>query len=278
MRTDAAFQHISLTRALFDTSPTQSLEFSLQATTSGESVLSIPLGLTFSLIQTAETRSATLLDLLLRSSPIAKAVLIVLIVFSIYSWSIIISKWLWLRKAERETNSFLSRFARGGKLSDFYQAAAEADDGSPLVRVFIAGYDEISNQIGDAGGRVRNLDALGRVLQSATISEVSRMERRLSWLATTANASPFIGLFGTVVGIIIAFQGLSSAAGSSIQAVAPGIAEALIATAAGIAAAVPAAIFYNYFLNRIKALTATIDQFCLKLLNLVEQHYIKADV
>lgn len=240
--------------------------------------MSIPLGLTFSLIQTAETRSATLLDLLLRSSPIAKAVLIVLIVFSIYSWSIIISKWLWLRKAERETNSFLSRFARGGKLSDFYQAAAEADDGSPLVRVFIAGYDEISNQIGDAGGRVRNLDALGRVLQSATISEVSRMERRLSWLATTANASPFIGLFGTVVGIIIAFQGLSSAAGSSIQAVAPGIAEALIATAAGIAAAVPAAIFYNYFLNRIKALTATIDQFCLKLLNLVEQHYIKADV
>ncbi|HWN97691.1 MAG TPA: MotA/TolQ/ExbB proton channel family protein [Blastocatellia bacterium] len=239
--------------------------------------MSIPVGLTLSLIQTAETRSATLIDLLLRASPIAKAVLIVLLIFSIYSWSIIISKWFWLKKAERETNAFLSRFSRGGKLSDFYQAA-DADTGSPLVRVFVAGYDEISNQISEAGGRVRNLEALGRVLQSATISEVSQMEQRLSWLATTANASPFIGLFGTVVGIIIAFQGLSSASGSSIQAVAPGIAEALIATAAGIAAAVPAAIFYNYFLNRIKALTATIDRFCLELLNLVERHYIKADV
>jgi len=114
------------------------------------------------------------------------------------------------------------------------------------------------------------------VLQSETIAQVSRMERSLSWLATTANASPFIGLFGTVVGIIIAFQGLSTAAGSSIQAVAPGIAEALIATAAGIAAAVPAAIFYNQFLNRVKTLTATLDRFSLELLNLVERHYAKA--
>ncbi|HTG14436.1 MAG TPA: MotA/TolQ/ExbB proton channel family protein [Blastocatellia bacterium] len=239
--------------------------------------MSIPVGLALLLIQTAETRSATLVDLLLRASPIAKAVLIILVIFSVYSWSIIISKWVWLRRAERETGSFLSRFGGGGKLSDFYQAA-DADAGSPLVRVFIAGYDEINNQMGEAGGRVRNTEALGRVLQSATILEVTQMERRLSWLATTANASPFIGLFGTVVGIIIAFQGLSSASGSSIQAVAPGIAEALIATAAGIAAAVPAAIFYNYFLNRIKALTATIDRFSLELLNLVERHYIKADV
>ena len=115
-------------------------------------------------------------------------------------------------------------------------------------------------------------------MQSATILEVSQMERSLTWLATTANASPFIGLFGTVVGIIIAFQGLGSAQGSSIQAVAPGIAEALIATAAGIAAAVPAAIFYNHFLNRIKALTATLDRFSLEMLNLVEKYYIKADV
>ena len=98
------------------------------------------------------------------------------------------------------------------------------------------------------------------------------------WLATTANASPFIGLFGTVVGIIIAFQGLTTASGSSIQAVAPGIAEALIATAAGIGAAVPAAIFYNHFLNKIKALTSKMDRFSLELLNLVERHYIKANV
>ena len=104
------------------------------------------------------------------------------------------------------------------------------------------------------------------------------MERSMSWLATTANASPFIGLFGTVVGIIIAFQGLSAAGASSIQAVAPGIADALIATAAGIAAAVPAAIFYNHFLGRIKNLTAAMDRFSLQLLNVVERHYFKANV
>ena len=93
------------------------------------------------------------------------------------------------------------------------------------MRVFLAGYDEINNQIGEGDGRVRSIDSLSRVLQSATIAEVTQMERQLTWLATTANASPFIGLFGMVVGIIIAFHGLSTASASSIQAVAPGIAE-----------------------------------------------------
>jgi len=227
-----------------------------------------------SFIQTTQSQPSALTDLLLRTSPLAKAVLILLLIFSIYSWAIIITKWRWLKDAEKETKQFLGRFQRGGKLSELYQAA-DADSRSPLVRVFMAGYDEINNQIGEAAGQVRSLDSLSRVLQSATISEVSRMEKRLTWLATTANASPFIGLFGTVVGIIIAFQGLSSASVSSIQAVAPGIADALIATAAGIAAAVPAAIFYNQFLNRIKALTAIIDRFSLELLNLVERHYVK---
>jgi len=194
-------------------------------------------------------------------------------VFSIYSWAIIITKWRWLGDAEKQTKEFLARFQRGGKLSDLSQGA-DPSSRSPLVRVFLAGFDEISNQIGDGDGHVRSIDSLTRVLQSATISEVSQMERRLSWLATTANASPFIGLFGTVVGIIIAFQGLSTASASCIQAVAPGIAGALIATAAGIAAAVPAAIFYNQFLNRIKGLTGTIDRFSLELINLVERHYL----
>ena len=230
-----------------------------------------------SLIQSTQTQPGSIFELLLRSSPLAKGVLILLLIFSIYSWAIIITKWLWLKQAEKETRQFLARFQRGGKLSELY-SAADSDGRSPLVRVFIAGYDEINNQIADAGGQVRSLEALSRVLQSATISEISQMERRLTWLATTANASPFIGLFGTVVGIIIAFQGLSTASASSIQAVAPGIADALIATAAGIAAAVPAAIFYNHFLNRIKALTAIIDRFSLEMLNLVERHYVKANV
>ena len=232
---------------------------------------------TLSLIQSTQTQTSSTIELLLRASPITKGVLVLLLIFSIYSWAIIITKWFWLKSAEKETRGFLSRFQRGGKLSELYQAT-DPNGRSPLVRVFISGYDEINNQIGETEGRVRSINALARVLQSATIAEVSQMERRLSWLATTANASPFMGLFGTVVGIIIAFRGLSTASASSIQAVAPGIAEALVATAAGIAAAVPAAIFYNHFLNRTKALTAIIDRFCLELLNLVERHYVKENV
>jgi biopolymer transport protein TolQ len=231
-------------------------------------------GFLYSLLQAAPTPRSSLVDLLLRASPIAKVVLILLLLFSIYSWAIIITKWLWLRRAEGATKAFLSRFRGGAKLSDLYAEAG--GDESPLGRVFLAGYDEITGQLDESGGQVRSLDALSRVLQSETIAQVTGMERSLSWLATTANASPFIGLFGTVVGIIIAFQGLSNASASSIQAVAPGIAEALIATAAGIGAAVPAAIFYNQFLNRVKTLTATLDRFSLELLNLVERHYAKA--
>lgn len=231
-------------------------------------------GFLITLLQAEPTPRSSLVDLLLRASPIAKFVLVLLLLFSIYSWAIIITKWLWLRRAEGATKAFLARFRGGAKLSDLYNEA-EGDE-SPIGRVFLAGYDEITGQLTDSGGQVRRLDSLGRVLQSETIAQVNRMEKSLSWLATTANASPFIGLFGTVVGIIIAFQGLSAASASSIQAVAPGIAEALIATAAGIAAAVPAAIFYNHFLNRVKSLTATLDRFSLELLNLVERHYAKA--
>lgn len=231
-------------------------------------------GFLFSLLQPAPPPRSSLIDLLLRASPVAKAVLILLLLFSIYSWAIIITKWLWLRRAEHATKAFLERFRSSAKLSDLY-TEAEGDE-SPIGRVFLAGYDEITGQLDESGGQVRSLDALSRVLQSETINQVSRMERSLSWLATTANASPFIGLFGTVVGIIIAFQGLTTSSASSIQAVAPGIAEALIATAAGIGAAVPAAIFYNQFLNRVKTLTATLDRFALELLNLVERHYAKA--
>jgi biopolymer transport protein TolQ len=116
-----------------------------------------------------------------------------------------------------------------------------------------------------------NTDAIQRVMQSASIDEATRMEQSLGVLASTASAAPFIGLFGTVVGIIIAFQGLSQATTSSIQAVAPGIAEALIATAAGIGAAVPAVLAYNHYVNLIKVMTAEMDSFSLRLLNLIER-------
>ena len=233
--------------------------------------------LIFSLFQSTERQATSLIDLLLRTSPVAKFVLILLLAFSIGSWSIIFAKLMWLRKAERLSRSFLSHFRARSKLSDVYVAADDFRQ-SPLAAIFLAGYDEIANQMSEGTREVRSVESIGRVLQSAAIDEVTKLEKSLSWLATTANASPFVGLFGTVVGIIIAFQGLSTASASSIQSVAPGIADALIATAAGIAAAVPAAIFYNALLSRIKALTAEMDRFTLELLNFVERHYVRASI
>jgi biopolymer transport protein TolQ len=229
------------------------------------------------LIQTSSTDDSSLSGLLLKASPIAKGVLVLLLILSLVSWTIIFSKWRWLKRAEGATADFLGRFRKDRKLSDLYMDS-DACKASPVALVFVAGYEELGNQMSGNGRQIYSMDAIGRILQSATIKEVTAMEKSLSWLATTANASPFIGLFGTVVGIIIAFQGLSSSNSSSIQAVAPGIAEALIATAAGIATAVPAAIFYNMFLSRVKSLTASIDRFSLDLMNLVERHYFKADV
>lgn len=237
--------------------------------------MTAPVGSILALLQSSETQSS-LTELLLRASPIAKGVLLLLLIFSVASWSIIFAKWVWFRRAERATRDFLSRFRKSSKLSDLY-LNSESNGHSPLARVFLSGYEEITNQMNEAGGEVRSIEAVSRVLQSATIDEVVKMERSLSWLASTANACPFIGLFGTVVGIIIAFHGLTTATSSSIQAVAPGIAEALIATAAGIAAAVPAAVFYNHFVNRIKVVTAATDRFSLELINFVERHYVRIE-
>jgi biopolymer transport protein TolQ len=230
-----------------------------------------------SFIQAAQSQRISLSDLLLGASPITKLVLLLLLLFSVVSWAIVFSKWAVLGRADRATREFLSQFRNRSKLSDVY-LDADSLKASPVARVFLAGYEEIRGQLGQSGAAAPSLETLNRVLQSVTISEVTRIEKSLSWLATTASASPFIGLFGTVVGIVIAFQGLSAATASSIQSVAPGIAEALVATAAGIAAAVPAAIFYNYFLNRVKTLTAAMDKFSLEFLNVVERHYAKAGV
>src|SRR5262249_23519395 len=136
---------------------------------------------------------------------------------------------------------------------------------SPLVAIFQAAHSELQRQ-----SRL-NLEAVQRVMQSAAIGETTKLEKSLGWLASTASAAPFIGLFGTVIGIIIAFQGLSTATTASIQAVAPGIAESLVATAGGIAAAVPAVLGYNHYLNRVKKLASEMDSFTLRLLNFIER-------
>ncbi len=216
--------------------------------------------------QTAQVgnSSSSLLDLILRASPVAKVVLLILLLLSIASWAIIFTKARATKQAQEQTALFMQAFEKSSRWADLHASSASFG-ASPLTAVFLAANDELQKQ-----SRL-NLDAVGRVMQSAAIGETTRLEKSLGLLASTASASPFIGLFGTVVGIIISFNGLTQATTASIQAVAPGIAEALVATAAGIAAAVPAVIAYNHYLNRIKILAAEMDSFSLRLLNFIER-------
>lgn len=215
-------------------------------------------------LQEQALERSSLLDLVLRSTPVAKVVLLVLFIFSVASWAIIFAKSRATKVAEQQSNQFLRTFEGATRWAELHSGATAVAQ-SPLAAIFQAAHMELQKQ-----SRL-NLPAIQRVMQSAAISETTKLEKSLGWLASTASAAPFIGLFGTVVGIIIAFQGLSTATTASIQAVAPGIAEALIATASGIAAAVPAVLGYNHFLNRIKVLASEMDSFTLRLLNFIER-------
>ena len=226
------------------------------------------IALVFWLWQESPPQHSGLVDLLLRASPTAKFVLLVLLVFSVFSWAIILTKSRAMNRAQRQSTEFLQVFSRSTRLQDLYAASASFR-ASPLAAIYIAAYDELRAQAGRSAP-APNLEAVTRVMQSTAITETTKLERSLGWLASTASTSPFIGLFGTVIGIIISFEGLSQATTASIQAVAPGIAEALIVTAAGIAAAIPAVLAYNHFLNRIKILTSEMDSFSLRLLNFIE--------
>ncbi len=190
--------------------------------------------------------------------------LLILLIFSIASWAIIFTKARATKLAERQTAEFMQAFEKSSRWADL-QASVARYGGSPLTAIFQAAHGELQKQ-----SRL-NLDAVQRVMQCASIGETTRLEKSLGLLASTASAAPFIGLFGTVVGIIISFNGLSQATTASIQAVAPGIADALVATAAGIAAAVPAVLAYNHYLNRIRILAAEMDSFSLQLLNFIER-------
>ena len=211
----------------------------------------------------AAQQSTSLVDLILRASPIAKFVLVLLLAFSVFSWAIMFAKSRLINRAVRQSREFLRVFERSSRLDELYVATAAFRE-SPLAAIYVSAHDELKATHG-------NLEAVTRACQSTAIGETTRLEQSLGWLASTASASPFIGLFGTVVGIIIAFQSLSQSAVASIQAVAPGIADALVATAAGIAAAVPAVLGYNHYLNRIKVLASEMDSFTLRLLNFIER-------
>ena len=217
------------------------------------------------------------LDLVLDSGPVSLAVLLILFVFSLVSWAIIFSKWTTLRKAESHTATFLGIFRRSKKFSEVHAVCNQLRT-SPLVGLFLSGYHELNYQLKTKGGsekdaRVHNLESVARSLVRASHAEGLKLESRLTFLATTGSATPFIGLFGTVWGIMNAFQNIGAVQSASISVVAPGVSEALVATAAGLAAAIPAVIFYNFFLNWVKRLSTQMDDFALEYINIIERNF-----
>ena len=206
-------------------------------------------------------------NLLANTGAVAQVVLGILLLFSVLSWAIILSKWSLLRRARAQSSRFLRAFRKAARLQDV-AAVAEQFKPSPLVGVFENAFDELRRI---SGANPRGVVAVQRAAQIGSSEELTRLERRLPWLATTGAVTPFIGLFGTVWGIIDAFQGLGSAGAATLRAVAPGISEALITTAAGLATAIPAVIAYNQFQQMIREFGARMDDFSLEFLNIVER-------
>jgi len=208
-------------------------------------------------------------DLVQTSGPLPKAVMVILLAFSLLSWAVAFSKWAVFTSARAANRKFLRAFRKAPGL-DAVAVVSEQFSRSPLVALFDFGYNEVKRQMKSRGSLTNPL-ALERTLQLAMSEEITRLERNMGLLATTATVSPFIGLFGTVWGIIDAFQQLSTAGAASLRAVAPGISEALITTALGLATAIPAVIFYNWFGNSIKEFGARMEDFQLEFMNLTEK-------
>jgi len=213
--------------------------------------------------------------------PTARFVLVVLVLFSLVSWAIIIYKGVSLHRAYSQSQTFLQVFRKSSKFSEVNSVCLQLK-ASPLVGVFQAGYLEVNQQVrgGSQGSTapaarptVKSLDSLSRALARAATVEATRLERRVSFLATTASVTPFIGLFGTVWGIMNAFEAIGRTGSANLAMVAPGIAEALITTAAGLGAAIPAAVFYNFYASRIKVLSSMMDDFAMEFLNIVERNF-----
>lgn len=210
-----------------------------------------------------------IVDLVRETGAVAQAVLLTLLAFSLVSWAIILSRWSILKRARVQSGRFLRAFRRAQRLQDI-SSVSEQFRPSPLVGVFQSGFKEFERQVGTSGG-LRNPLAVQRAMQIASSEEMTRFERNLPWLAITGAVTPFVGLFGTVWGIIDAFHGLGTSGAATLRAVAPGISEALITTAAGLAAAIPAVIAYNLIGGSLRDFAARCDDFSLEMLNAVER-------
>ena len=230
-----------------------------------------------------------ILELLANTTYVSRVVLVILAFFSIASWAVILYKWWTFRQADRHTAQFLDVFRRSNKFSEV-QAVCKSLEDSPLVGLFQSGYAELTAQLrgtsgADATGNpgnphpaagrptLKSLTAVDRSLMRASVVEVNKLEHRIPLLATTASVAPFIGLFGTVWGIMTAFLSIGQTGSTSLAVVGTPIAEALIATAFGLAAAIPALMAYNHLTNRVRLFTSEMDDFSMEFLNIAERNF-----
>jgi len=236
----------------------------------------------------SEGSSTGILSLIARSTAISLAVLLILVLLSIWSWGIFLYKWWVFRRAAKQSAQFLEVFRRSNKFSEV-QAVVRSLGDSPLVGLFQIGYAELTAQLrppspGEAGHdpnprtpaarpTLKSLAAVDRALLRASAVEVNKLETYVSFLATVASMGPFIGLFGTVIGIMNAFEQIGVTGSTSLQAVGGPIAEALVATAAGLGAAIPAVLFYNYLAGRVKLFASEMDDFAMEFLNICERNF-----
>ncbi len=235
----------------------------------------------------AEAGTSGILQLVLNAGLMVQGVLLILALFSVFCWAIIFLKFFQIRRAGKDSEAFLKAFWAGETLERVYTSTKRMKS-CPLAQVFQAGYEELGmlrqgrkrSGAGDereAGIRPQLMGAqnVARAMRQASTSEINRLTRYLPFLATTGSTAPFIGLFGTVWGIMNSFRELALQQSAGLDVVAPGISEALIATAAGLAAAIPAVVAYNFYLTRIKVTASEIENFSSEFLNIVERHFIK---
>jgi len=235
----------------------------------------------------SEGSSTGIISLIARSTAISLAVLLALGLLSIWSWGIFLYKVWTFRRAAKQSAQFLEVFRRSNKFSEV-QAVCRSLGDSPLVGLFQTGYAELTAQLRQTpaenaadphprapAGRptLKSLPAVDRALLRASAVEVNKLETYVSFLATVASMGPFVGLFGTVVGIMNAFEQIGITGSTSLQSVGGPIAEALVATAAGLAAAIPAVVFYNLLAGRVKLFASEMDDFAMEFLNICERNF-----
>ncbi|HEX4308404.1 MAG TPA: MotA/TolQ/ExbB proton channel family protein [Acidobacteriaceae bacterium] len=218
---------------------------------------------------------SAIVEMLQNSGAVAMTVLGVLLVASLFSWAIILGKWASFRRARAQSRRFLRAFRKANRLQEI-ATVSEQFKPSPLVNVFDEVYETYRRQTGGFGPP-RNITALERAGQTAASESLTSMEGRLTWLASIGAISPFIGLFGTIMGIVDAFHGLGTEGTATLRAVAPGVSEALITTAAGLLVAIPAVVAYNQFTASARDFAARMDDFARELLNSMEEAALKPD-